>query len=31
MSIGSQDIEWKRNFGVNKGPYHWYKFGKNVV
>ena len=20
LPIGSQDIEWKRNFGVNKGP-----------
>ena len=29
LSICSQDIEWKRNFGVNQGPWLWYKFGKN--
>ena len=20
LAIGSQDIEWKQNFGINKGP-----------
>ena len=25
MSICSQDIEWKRNFGVHQGPYLWYE------
>ena len=31
MSSSSQDIERKRNFGVNKGPELGYKFGKNDV
>ena len=31
MSSVSQDIERKRNFGVNKGPQLWYKFAKNDV
>ena len=26
---GSQDIEQKQNFGVNKGPYLWNLFPKN--
>ena len=25
LSIRPQDIEWKRNFGVNQGPLLWYK------
>ena len=30
LSICSQDIEGKRNFGVkNKGPQHWDKYAKN--
>ena len=29
MSICSQDIERKRNLGVNQGPLLWYKFGEN--
>ena len=29
LSICSQDIELKRNFGVNQGPLHWYKCAKN--
>ena len=28
LSIGSQDIERKQNFGVNKGPLLWYQFPK---
>ena len=28
LSICSQDIERKRNFGVNQGPLHWYKCAK---
>ena len=28
---GSQNIERKRNFGVNKGPLLWYQFQKNDV
>ena len=31
LSICSQDIEWKRNFGVNQGPKHWYKCAKNEM
>ena len=31
MSSSSQDIERKRSFGVNNGPYLWYKFGENDV
>ena len=31
MSICSQDIEGKRNFGVNQGPQQWYKCAKNDV
>ena len=31
LPIGSQDIERKQNFGVNKGPKLWYKFLKNDV
>ena len=29
LPIESQDIEKKRNFGLNKGPLLWYKFRKN--
>ena len=29
LLIGSQDIERKQNFGINKGPYLWYKFPQN--
>ena len=29
LSICSQDIEWKLNFGVNQWPLLWYNFGKN--
>ena len=29
LSICSQDIERKQNFGVNQGPKHWYKCAKN--
>ena len=28
MLSGFQDIEGKRNFGVNQGPKFWYKVGK---
>ena len=28
MSVSSQDIERKRNFGVNQGPSLWYKCSK---
>ena len=28
MSICSQDIEWKRNFSVNQGPYSDTGVGK---
>ena len=28
LSICSQDIERKRNFGVNQGPLLWYKWHK---
>ena len=31
VSSGSQDIERKQNFGVNKDPLLWYKFAKNDV
>ena len=31
LPICSQDIEWKRNFGVNQGPKLWYKCAKNDV
>ena len=31
MSIFSQDIEGKRNIGVNQRPLLWYKFGKKDV
>ena len=31
LPIGSQDIERKRNFCINKGPLLWYKFAKNDV
>ena len=26
----SQDIEWKRNFEVNQGPFLWYKCAKKM-
>ena len=29
LPIGSQNIERKQNFGVNKGPLLWYKSRKN--
>ena len=29
LSICSQDIERKLNFGVNQRPYLWYKCAKN--
>ena len=29
LSIGSQDIKPKQNFGVIQWPSLWYKFGKN--
>ena len=29
LSIRFQDIERKRNFGVNQGPKLWYKFWEN--
>ena len=29
LSIYSQDIERKQNFGVNQGPLLWYKLAKN--
>ena len=29
LSICSQDIEQKQNFGVNQGPQLWYKCEKN--
>ena len=29
LPICSQDVERKRNFGINQGPLLWYKFGKN--
>ena len=29
MSSSSQDIERKRNFGLNQGPLLWYKCSKN--
>ena len=28
MSVSSQDIVRKQNFGVNQGPKLWYKFAK---
>ena len=28
LPIRSQDIEWKRNSGVNQGPLLWYKVRK---
>ena len=28
LQIGSQDIEPKRSFGINKGQLLWYKFPK---
>ena len=31
LSIGPQDIERKRNFGINNWPLLWYKFPKNDV
>ena len=31
MCIYSQDIERKRNFGVNQGPLLWYKCAQNDV
>ena len=31
LPFGSQNIEGKRNFGINKGPYLWYKFQNNNV
>ena len=31
MSSSSQDIERKRNFGINQGPLLWYKFSKKYV
>ena len=31
MSSSSQDIERKRNFGINHGPLLWYKYAKNEV
>ena len=31
LSIGSQDIERKQNFGANKGPQLWYKCAKNDI
>ena len=31
MSNTSQDIDRKRNFGVNQGPLLWYKCSKNYV
>ena len=31
VPICSQDIELKRNFGVNQWPYLCYKFAKNDV
>ena len=31
LSICSQDIELKRNYGVNQGPKLWYKCAKNDV
>ena len=30
LSISSQDIEWKRNFEVNQGPFLWYKCAKKM-
>ena len=29
LSICSQDIERKQNFGLNQGPWLWYKCVKN--
>ena len=29
LSIGSQDIEWKRNYDVNQGPLLCQNFAKN--
>ena len=29
LSIYFQDIEWKRNSGINQGPYLCYNFAKN--
>ena len=29
LRIGSQDIEWKQNFGANQGQKLWYKYAKN--
>ena len=31
LSISSQDIEQKRNSGVNQEPLLWYKCAKNDV
>ena len=31
MLVNSEDIEQKRNFGENQGPYIWYKCAKNYV
>ena len=31
LFICSQDIEWKRNFGLNQGLQLWYKCVKNNV
>ena len=31
LLICSQDIEQKRNFGINQGPQLWYKYAKNDV
>ena len=31
LSIGSQDIERKRNFSANQGPLIWYKRAKNEM
>ena len=31
LSIYSQDIEQKQNYGINQGPELWYKCAKNDV
>ena len=31
LAICSQNIEWKRNFGLNQWPQLWYKSAKNDV
>ena len=31
LSICSQDIKWKQNFGLNQLPWLWYKCAKNDV